>query len=299
MTAKAILFATCIFGSLHAQTAPPAPAPATPPLAFSVVSIKPAPPGAFVIAPQFMRDKGVRILGVQTISAPVNMLVGYGYQMQMSEALDTFRKQPDWTKKKIYTVAFRADGEPTRPQLREMMRTMLADRFGLEVHEFTREGTVSKFVLNKPGVPGPNLKPHPPGAGCTTQDSSSWGKTPDASEPAVAHCGFYWYYLPGNILHVEMTDTSIAAVGTSLASVGDNGLGLHPVIDATGLTGKYDLKLEFRPSSLTPLNEAEADDGGAPSLLQALKDQLGLRVESGQGPVRMVVIDHIAPATPD
>ena len=108
---------------------------------------------------------------MQRMAAPVNMLIGYAYHMQMSEALDAFRKQPDWTKKKIYTVTFRAEGEPTREQVREMMRTMLADRFSLQIHEFTREGMVNKFVMNKPGVLGPNLKPHPSGASCRTQDT--------------------------------------------------------------------------------------------------------------------------------
>ncbi len=85
------------------------------------------------------------------------MTIAYAYRIQISESLDAFRKQPDWTKKKIYTETFRVDGEPTREQVREMMRTMLAERFGLQVHEFTREGTVNKLVMSKPGVPGPNL----------------------------------------------------------------------------------------------------------------------------------------------
>ena len=219
--------------------------------------------------------------------------------MQMSENLAAFRKQPDWTRTKLYTVTLRAGGEPTREQVREMMRTMLAERFGLQIHEFTRDGTVDRLVLSKPGVLGPNLKPHPADATCLTQDSSSVGHAPDSATPAVAHCGLIWYYLPGTVLHEEVNNITMPALGLSLASMGDNALGTHPVVDATGLTGKYDLTLEFRPRSMSELSGTEADDGDVPSLIRALKDQLGLRVESGQGPVRMFVIDHLSTPTPD
>ena len=300
--ARILLFASCAFSSIHGQMPQPPPseqAKTKPLLAFSVVSVKPAPPGTYQSVPQFMRDRNSRILGVQRMAAPVNMLIGYAYHMQISEALDAFRKQPEWTRKKIYTVNFRADGEPTREQMREMMRTMLADRFGLEIHDFTREGMVNKLVMNKAGVLGPNLKPHPAEASCTTQVESSVGNAPDASAPPARHCGFVWYYLPGNVLHIEITDTTIAAAGVSLAGIGPNGLETHPVIDATGLTGKYDLTLEFRPASFGLPSDPDADDDGAPSFFRALKDQLGVRVESGQGPVRMIVIDHISVPTPD
>ena len=88
-------------------------------------------------------------------------------------------------------------------------------------------------------------------------------------------------------------------MGPSLASIGANGLESHPVIDATGLTGQYDLTLEFRPATLSLQSNPEADADDAPSLFRALRDQLGIRVESGQGPVRMFVVDHLSEPTPD
>jgi len=246
-----------------------------------------------------MRDKGARILGVQTMAAPLSMLISYAYHMQISEASATFRKQPDWVTNRIYTVTFRAEGEPTRDQVREMMRTMLADRFDLQIHEYTREGTVNKLVLSKPGVLGPNIKPHPAGAPCSTQDGTSVGKAPDASTPPVTHCGFTWYYLPTMVLHVDLTDTTIAGAATSLAGIGSNGLEGRPTVDATRLTGKYDLTLEFRPATGSLLTDPDANDDGAPTLIQAIKQQLGMRVETGPGPVRVVMIDHVAELKPD
>jgi uncharacterized protein (TIGR03435 family) len=242
-----------------------------------------------------MRNKGATILGLQTMAAPVWMTIAYAYHMQMSEALAAVRKQPDWVRSRVYTETFRAEGEPTNEQVREMMRTMLTERFGLQTHEFTREGTVNRLVMSKPGVLGPNIEPHREGASCSTQESASVGKAPDA--PPVAHCGFTYYYLPGMVLHVGLTDTTISDAGRALAGIGVGGLETRPLVDATGLSGKYDITLEFRPDSGSLLVDPEAD--GVPTLIRAFKEQLGMRVESGPGPVRVVIIDHISEPTPD
>jgi uncharacterized protein (TIGR03435 family) len=306
MTAGALLLAAVAFGSLYGQTPQPVQSEqahtatmAVARLAFDVVSVKPAAPGTFPIVPAFMRDKGARILGQQRLAAPVAMLIAYAYNLQMSEFSYTVKKQPEWVRNRIYTVTFRAEGEPTRDQVREMMRTMLTDRFSLQIHEFSREGAVDKLVLSKPGVLGPNLKPHPEEASCATQEAASVGKAPDASAPSMTNCGFTWYYRPGMVLHVGITDASIAGAVRSVAGIGVGELETRPIVDATGLIGRYDLTLEFRPDSGSQLSDAEADDGGVPSLMRALKEQLGMLVETGQGPVRMVSIDHISEPTPD
>lgn len=230
---------------------------------------------------------------------PVQMTIAYAYHMQMSEAKATFDKQPSWVKHRIYTQTFRIEGEATHDQVREMLQTMLADRFALEIHEFTKEGAVNRLVMSKPDVLGPRIKPHPEGATCSTQEDAAVGKAPDASTPPVANCGFSYYYLPGGVLHVGITNTTIADAGKALTSIGVGGIETKPLLDGTGLTGKYDLTLEFRPDSGNPRITPDADDSGAPTLIQALSQQLGMRLESGTGPVRIVIIDHISEPTPD
>ena len=60
----------------------------------------------------------------------------------------------------------------------------------------------------------------------------------------------------------------------------------QPVTDATGLKGKYEIAMTWVPG------EPAADDPG-PSLIQALQDQLGLKLEPKKGMIDIVVIDHI------
>ena len=70
-----------------------------------------------------------------------------------------------------------------------------------------------------------------------------------------------------------------------------------PVIDKTGLTGKYDFHLEFVPETKTPgvsgAGDPNAPPSVGPSIFEALQQQLGLRLELAKGPVDILVIDHV------
>jgi uncharacterized protein (TIGR03435 family) len=85
----------------------------------------------------------------------------------------------------------------------------------------------------------------------------------------------------------------------------------RPVIDQTGLNGKYDLRLRYDPSSMTggrvgrkdaldpapaggnPANRISPDGDTPPSIFNALQEQLGLKLEARKGPVDLLVIDHV------
>ena len=70
-------------------------------------------------------------------------------------------------------------------------------------------------------------------------------------------------------------------------------LGGPMVTDKTGLTDRYDLKLQWTP------DDAPATDNAAPSLFTAIQEQLGLKLEPAKEPVSVLVIDHIEPPTPN
>jgi len=59
------------------------------------------------------------------------------------------------------------------------------------------------------------------------------------------------------------------------------------VLDKTGLIGKYDFTLRWAPL------ETSGDASQAPSIFTAMQEQLGLRLESGKGPIEILVIDHV------
>ena len=69
----------------------------------------------------------------------------------------------------------------------------------------------------------------------------------------------------------------------------------RPIVDKTGLAGKYDLSLEWTPDD-TPVDSPLA---GGSSLFTAVQEQLGLKLTSTHGPVKTLVIDHVEPPSPN
>ena len=67
----------------------------------------------------------------------------------------------------------------------------------------------------------------------------------------------------------------------------------RPVVDKTGLTGKYDFTLQFTPAA------SESTDSTAPSIFTAIQEQLGLKLEPQKAPMDVLVIDHIEPPSPN
>lgn len=169
-----------------------------------------------------------------------------------------------------------------------MLQSLLADRFGLKVHVETRELPVFNLVVGKGGAKlQASVAPEAPAAssGASGMHGPAGGaaaKTP--SRDVSTH-----------VSHDEGRMTASYATPEDLATM----LGRQPevdgrtVIDATGLTGKYNWTLEWHRLSM---NSADSDTT-LPSLFSALKEQLGLSLESGKGPVQIVVVDAIGAPT--
>ena len=69
----------------------------------------------------------------------------------------------------------------------------------------------------------------------------------------------------------------------------------YPLLDKTGLTGKIDFVIEFTPQINGPLPPGATfqPDPTGPTFLEALKEQLGFKLESQTGPVDVVIVDHV------
>ena len=140
-----------------------------------------------------------------------------------------------------------------------MLKVLLEDRFKLKVHRESKEGTVYLLTVMKGGA-----KLNPPAH-------------PD-QRPGVAALADT---LPGTKIPVEKFqgyNASMSVLASNLESVVE-----RPVIDRTGITGPFDFEFSFGP------NDSRND--GAPSIFTAIQT-LGLKLESGKGPVETLVIDH-------
>ena len=180
-----------------------------------------------------------------------------------------------------------------------MMQTLLAERFRLAVHHKTADAPVLALVLAKPGIPGPNLQPHPASDTCATAkpDEPAAAPAPPVAPSAVGN-------LPpvcGVIAHVASTAASttdprssfggrsipLTLLATSLPTMTGMAVIPRPVVDQTGLTGLYDFTLHWAAND-TP----ETGDNAA-SFHQALKDQLGLDLKPTRAPIDILVLDHV------
>jgi uncharacterized protein (TIGR03435 family) len=183
---------------------------------------------------------------------------------------------PSWLESAKYDITATAHEGPDDPERTNlMMQTLLADRFKLAIHRETKEMPIYELVTGKNG---PKLKA--------------------SAEAAGTHMGQF------RIGHgqMDLTSVSIADFADNLSRiVGRN------VYDKTGLTGTYDIKLEWTPDeNENPMLKPHTDgnEGGTapvaeagPSLSDALQEKLGLKLQAAKGPVEIVVIDHIEKAS--
>jgi uncharacterized protein (TIGR03435 family) len=167
---------------------------------------------------------------------------------------------PEWVDEERYDIhAKTGNPDTTKDEAYAMLRTLLADRFGLAIHQETKQ---LRIYLLKLGADGPELKESQPG------EKLAVART---RESGTLHVTFQALKMPG-----------LAATLTGILG--------RPVQDQTGLAGAYDFKLDYAPDT----NGAAVEPG--PSVFTAVQE-LGLRLEAGRGPVEFLVIDHVEHAS--
>jgi uncharacterized protein (TIGR03435 family) len=130
----------------------------------------------------------------------------------------------------------------------------------------------------------PKLQPLKEGS-CTPVDFANRPEPPAPGEALTVLCGT----VSGRRIGPNQV---MDAHGMTLSEFCKFGKGLldRPIIDKTGITGRFDLHLEFAPANNPG---ATADDGTSPSIFTALQEQLGLKLEQARGPGEFLVIDHL------
>ncbi len=198
----------------------------------------------------------------------------------------------DWLSSLRYDVLATLPPESTPEQFGRMLQNLLADRFGLVLHHETRE--IAGFELVT-GRGGPKLKP-------ASDPGAPPAPIPDAP-PKTDAMGFPQLDSPGLVF---MEGVRGNAVVTRLTAKDQPMSALvellsrefrQPILDNTGLTGKFDFKLEFAPRApgaiapASPDSLAESPDE-APNLITAVQQQLGLKLNPKKIPLDVLVIDR-------
>jgi uncharacterized protein (TIGR03435 family) len=217
-------------------------------------------------------------------------LINFAYDLRSSQARRNARQAlPKWAQDNWYAVEARAEGNPSRDDVRQMVRSLLQDRFQLAAHLEKREGQVYALALDKSR---PGLKPHSADAPCTLSssqvDDHRYRHVYPSYESVPAHCGVFDRILsPSGDRRSEMLNVTMRQIADSL------GLGLPlSVVDKTGLAGRYDAVLDYGPDGV-PSNADSSDEIGLPPLIIALEKQLGLKLVKQNAQVDTFVLDHV------
>ena len=191
---------------------------------------------------------------------------------------------PGWLNSASYTIDASTPSPQTLVMMRgPMMQKLLQDRFHLRVHRETRE--VPVFLLTV-APDGPKLSPTPEGA-CNhlSELDPTWS-------PVVRSGGKPWCVVTSPSKQESRMIWDVKGMSMEVLSKLINPG--RPVIDKTGLSGTYDVHLEWWLDEST-----SAHDGGAPtdtnrvSLIQAIRKQLGLQLSPGKGPREFLIIDRL------
>jgi uncharacterized protein (TIGR03435 family) len=202
---------------------------------------------------------------------------------------------PAWVRSDRFDIQARAEGNPTKDQMRRMMQSLLADRFELSVHTETRQLPVFALTQLRDGKFGPQLQPHSESIPCSTlPDAPASGA---ASQATIAGglpktCGGIGGLTPSvpGRSRIGARNVTMEFIAMNMASIGRLD---RAVVNETGLSGTFDFILEWMPErrvSATPNDAPQPEDLG-PTFLEALQEQLGLKLVSRRGPVEALVID--------
>jgi bla regulator protein blaR1 len=255
---------------------------AAPRISFDVVSVRQSKPGT----PPGERLENGRFTANLTLFGYIEF--AYNLMPAREEMDSMLARAPKWVSADNFEIQAVSEGNPTKDQTRLMVRSLLADRFRLQVHTVTAQTAVIALILDKPGATGPKLRPHSEGQPCDVHLASptpAVGMFPPACEELLA------IPRPQGALLVAARNTTMEQIATFISSLG---LLTRPVVDQTGLDGRLDFTIEFTPERNGPPapQDVQPDDFQITTLQEALHEQLGLKLKSTTAPLDTLVIDH-------
>lgn len=216
--------------------------------------------------------------GLRVENVTLELLIRQAYDLRSYQ----IERAPEWADQDEFDISAKIDGAEVRhlqtltkdqaaAERRLMLQALLADRFRLAAHRETKQGTVYALVVAKNGPkfreatpPAPPRMPISMGGGLLTFNG--------APMPTLAR-------LISQVINA-------------------------PVVDHTGLAGKYEFTLKWTPDEFDLPTVAQQPDNTSSepvgtSIFTVIQEQLGLKLESTRSPVDSLVIDHVEPPTPN
>jgi len=265
-------------------------------MAFEVASVREDPAGKYQSPPYSIDaddDGDIPSSGIFLADLPLTGYISFAYKLPAQHTM--LEHVPDWAKKTHFVIQARVPGKPTKDQLRLMMQSLLEDRFKLKLHFETQVEPVLFMTLMKPGMLGPKLRKHSDGPPCTVVAPHPPNSTLTFD---MFPCeGYLAIDRPDHTVLSGARNTTMQLMAAFFTNVGH----MRPIVDQTGLSGKIDFSMEYTPEPRDPLKAgagAEEEFSGT-TFLEAVNDQLGLKLTSGKAPLSIPVIDNVEMPSPN
>jgi uncharacterized protein (TIGR03435 family) len=181
---------------------------------------------------------------------------------------------PSWTTRRYDIVATFTPPEASQDDVRLMIQRLLADRFGLRVHREERRLTLYELTQSRPGVLGPKLKP-------SLQSDCA------AAPLAAPQCRRFMtaFFIKGLWSMTQLARSLEQVMGA-------------PVVDRSEMTGIFEIDLQWGTGNIgDAISTIGVDEQAA--LLTALREQLGLRLQTTRAPHEVIVVDAVSTLTPN
>lgn len=218
--------------------------------------------------------------GYSATNVPVQTLMQWAFGVQSHQMIAA----PAWFASERYDIEAKMDPavadalqklsvDDRRTARQHMLQALVLDRLKMTIHRETRELPIYSLVIGKGGPKLQETKPTAPGVpvprGGVSVRTSRNGRGPITL--TVLHC-----------TNTELPGIFVPHVGRT-------------VVDKTGLTSVYDFTLQFMPDDggVVTGSATQEEEPTLPSIFTAIQEQLGLKLESGKGPVEVIVIDHV------
>jgi uncharacterized protein (TIGR03435 family) len=203
--------------------------------------------------------------GMVLTNMPLRKIIASSFRIQ-----DTVVEGPSWIDSVRYDVTAKGpDPNAGYPEVWEMMRNTLTERFQLRYHIEERERPIFALTVAKGGH---KLK-KPENGPCAKQIQ------------AGEHCA----NLRFSPFNIGITNMPIQGLIGGLARIMPD----RPIVDRTGLSGNYDLDVSWADESRPSNGELRPVSLDVAALITAFQEQAGLKLESARGPVQFLVIDHV------
>jgi uncharacterized protein (TIGR03435 family) len=269
-------------------------------MSFEVASIHQSKPGTFT-PPNFALDDldafdGENPHGRFYADFPLEVYIEFAYKLHPTakETHTLLTPLDKWISSDSYVIQAKAEGSPTKDQMRLMMQSLITDRFGLSAHYENQEVSVLFLELDKPGTTGPNLQPHAKGTPCDVKlplPEPGAPVKPGDVFPIICNAVMLESQ-PNHAMLLGSRNVTINSIAGALPSVERLG---HPIVDKTGLTGAFDFTLEWmpEPDNAGAPGAAVAPESQTPSFMEAVNEELGLKLKPGKATLPVLVVDQV------